>query len=326
MSLLTDWKPADFASLEERVLVAKHRLTETGLFTDDSLAEILDQHPDSALTLATMGEDSNTFEWRDGDRNGIPGDRLLEIVKQGHLWINCRQILKHQPRLAKLVHDVYDELESGNPKFRAEDRSANLLISSPNAIVHYHVDMPVNMLWHLRGRKRVWVYPHFDERFASQTVIENVCAGLWSEDVPYQSAWDKYALVFDPEPGQLITWPQLTPHRVTNLEGLNVSLSTEHKNPRARRRLNVYQANHLLRTRFGWNPRHTDVDGVAAHAKQLLARLRRYSLKSMGKEPKQFEYPKSFVVDPSQPRGIRLLTQDREAVVAPHLQQEMELV
>ncbi len=29
------------------------------------------------------------------------------------------------------------------------------------------------------------------------------------------------------EPGQLITWPQLTSHRVVHLEGLNVSLSTE---------------------------------------------------------------------------------------------------
>lgn len=324
MSLLIDWTPADFASLEERVLVAKHAMADTGLFTDESLAEILDRHPDSALTLATMGQDSNTFEWRDGDRNGIAGEQLLEIVKQGHLWINCRKILQYQPRLAKLVNDVYDELEAGNPRFRADDRSANLLISSPNAIVHYHVDMPVNMLWHLRGRKRVWVYPHFDDRFASLPVLEKVCAGLWSEDVPYQSEWDKYALVFDPEPGQLITWPQLAPHRVTNQEGLNVSLSTEHKNARARRRLNVHQANHFLRSRMGWQPKDAKVEGIAAHAKQLLARINRYSLKLRGTKQKQFEYPKSFIVDPSQPRGIRLLTEAGESVVAPHLEQEVQ--
>lgn len=326
MSLLVAWNAADFDSLEERVLVAQHALAATGLFDDENLAEILDRQPDSALTLATMGEDSNTFEWRDGDRNGVPGDQLLEIVKEGHLWINCRQMLQHQPRLANLVNAVYDELEAGNSSFRAEDRSANLLISSPNAIVHYHVDMPVNMLWHLRGRKRVWVYPPFDGRFASLPVLEKVCAGLWSEDVPYQSEWDKYALVFDPEPGQLITWPQLTPHRVTNLEGLNVSLSTEHKNPRARRRLNVHQANHFLRSRLGWNPQSAEVDGLAAHAKQLLARVNRYSLKLRGKKQEQFEYPKSFVVDPSQPRAIRLLAREHEAVVAPHLEHEMQPV
>ena len=323
MSLLIDWNAQDFATLEHGVLVAKHGLAESGLFTDEGLSRILDRQPDSALTLSTMGEDSNTFEWRDGDRNGVPGEQLLETVKRGHLWINCRDVLKHQPDLSRLVNDVYDELEAGHAQFSAEDRTANLLISSPSAIVHYHVDMPVNMLWHLRGRKRVWVYPHFDQRFADLPVLEKVCAGVWSEDVPYDSSWDKYALVFDAEPGQLITWPQLTPHRVTNLEGLNVSLSTEHKNARARRRLNVHQANHLLRSVFRRSPRHAEVDGFLAHAKQALARAIRYSSKLTSKKQTQFVYPKSFVVDPSQPRGYRLLRGQEDVLVAPHLADEL---
>jgi hypothetical protein len=326
MSLLIGWKPQDFATLENGVIVAQHALADTGCFSDAGLAEILDRHPDSALTLSTMGEDSHTFEWRDGDRNGVSGSQLIETVKRGHLWINCREVLKHQPRLAELVNDVYDELEAANPGFRAQDRSANLLISSPSAVVHYHVDMPVNMLWHLRGRKRVWVYPYFDPRFASLPVIEKVCAGEWSEDIPYNSEWDKYALVFDAEPGQLITWPQLTPHRVTNLEGLNVSLSTEHKNPRARRRLNVHQANHFLRHKLGKSPDRAAVDGLQAHAKQTLARALRYTSKIMKKEKKQFVYPKSFVVDPDAPRGFRILAGQEGATVAPHLEHELAAV
>ena len=88
MSLLQNWTPEDFATLEEGILVAQHSLADSGLFTDEGLAEILDRHPDDALTLSTMGESSQTFEWRDGDRNGVPGDKLLETVKNGHLWIN----------------------------------------------------------------------------------------------------------------------------------------------------------------------------------------------------------------------------------------------
>lgn len=326
MSLLVDWNAQDFGSLEKRVLVARHALAESPLFTDEGLAKILDEHPDCALTLSTMGEDSKTFEWRDGDRNGVSGARLLETVRRGQLWINCRQILKYQPELARLVNDLYAELEAGNRHFKGEDRSANLLISSPSAIVHYHVDMPVNMLWHLRGRKRVWVYPHFDERFASLPVLEKVCAGVWSEDVPYRAEWDRYALVFDAQPGQLITWPQLTPHRVTNLEGLNVSLSTEHKNPVARRRLNVHQANYFFRTRLGLEPRTANVSGVQAHAKQALARGVRLAGKLLNKKKSQFEYPKSFIVDPDAPRGFRLLNEEGVEMVAPHLEHELELV
>lgn len=322
MSLLVNWKPSDFAALEEGVVVAQHALGELDLFSDEGLARILDRHPDSALTLATMGQDTNTFEWRDGDRNGVSGEQLLEIVKEGHLWINCREILRYQPELAQLANGLYEELQQGKRGFRAEDRTANLLISSPTAIVHYHVDMPVNMLWHIRGRKRVWVYPQFDARFADLPILEKVCSGLWSEDVPYQGDWDKYALAFDAQPGQLITWPQLTPHRVTNLSGLNVSLSTEHKNPRARRRLNVHEANHFLRTHCGRTPTDADVTGIIAHAKQALARAVRCWGKLRRREKEQFVYPKSFVLDPSAERGFRLLSEQGQ-VIAPHLEAEL---
>ncbi len=323
MSLLVNWTNKDFSTLEQGILVANHALAESGLFTDEGLAKILDSHPDSALTLSTMGESSNTFEWRDGDRNGVSGEQLLETVKQGHLWINCREVFEYQPEVAKLVNEVYDELEAGNPAFRAEDRTANLLISSPSAIVHYHVDMPVNMLWHLRGRKRVWVYPPFDQRFADMSSLENVCAGSWSEEIPYDPEWDRYALSYDAEPGQLITWPQLTPHRVTNLEGLNVSLSTEHKNPRARRRINVFQANHYLRNRIGIAQKSASVDGIRAHAKQALARAVRHVSRLTKKTPQQFVYPKSFVVDPDSPRGYRVLAGQEEATISPHLEHEL---
>ncbi len=317
MSLLVDWKADDFDALENRVLVARHAIAELPMFTDEGLAELLDAHPEAALSLNTMGNGDDAFEWREGGRNGVSGKDMLEIVKRGKLWINCRQVMQCQPELAKHVNAIFDELELRSPHFRAEQRTANLLISSPTAVVHYHVDMPVNMLWHLRGRKRVWVYPHFDHRFASQESLEQVCAGVWSEEIPYSTDWDKYALVFDAQPGDLISWPQLAPHRVCNLAGLNVSLSTEHKNPRARRRLNVHEANHLLRTRLGMQPKSDAVDGLAAHLKQFIARASRLAGKLKGDSKQRFAYPKSFVLDPSVFEGIRLL--ENVEAAAPHL-------
>lgn len=317
-SLLADWTEDDFDTLEEGVLVARHRLLESGLYSDESLAKLLDSHPEDCLSISTMGNDTTRFEWREGERNGVSGKDLLEIMKRGHLWINCRNILDHQPEYAAQIDSVYNELEQNNPRFKAENRSANLLISSPSALVHYHVDMPVNMLWHLRGVKRVWVYPHFDKRFASLPVIEKVCAGEWSEDVPYDESLDQYALVYDAQPGQLITWPQLAPHRVTNLEGLNVSLSTEHKNPRARRRLNVHQANHFLRNKLGMNPRSFSADGFKAHVKQCVARACRYAGKLSKKEVEHFTYPKSFIVDPQSELGYRLIEGKEDLIAAPH--------
>lgn len=320
--LLADWTQEDFNTVEEGVLVAPHRLAETGLFTDDALAEIIDTHPAEDMSISTMGVNPEVFDWREGERNGVSGRELVQLVREGQLWINCRKMLDNNGEYARVFNQLYNEIEAGKPGFQAQQRTANLLISSPTAWVPYHVDMPVNMLWHIRGKKRVWVYPHFDERFASAHVLEKVCSGEWSEDIPYDPSFDKYALVYDAEPGQLITWPQVAPHRVQNLEGLNVSLSTEHKNPRARRRINVHTCNHLMRTRFGKVCKSTSADGLAAHGKQALARAFRMAGKLVGKQKEQFVYPKTFVVDPQSPHGYRLKEGADSTVIAPH--QELE--
>ena len=323
-SLLADWTNDDFGILEKGVLLARHRLVETGLFTDDRLIELFDNHPADCLHINTMGYDTNHFEWREGDRNGVSSEDLLKVLKKGHLWVNIRNLLDHQPEYARVINQMYDELEKHSPNFIAKDRSANLLLSSPTALVHYHVDLPCNMLWHIRGTKRVWVYPHFDERFVSQKVMEMVCAGEFSEDVPYDPSFETYSLAHDLQPGELVTWPQHTPHRVTNLEGLNVSLSTEHKNRRAVRRINVHLANQFLRRKLGFRSLATRVDGPLAHAKETLARAVRMFERLIGKRQHHFTYPISFEVDPSADQGFRLLDIDDQLSVPPHLAHEKD--
>jgi hypothetical protein len=307
---LKNWSPAQFQALEEQILLARHTLHESGLFDDANLIRMIDRHPPQHLGINTMGFDEEILEWREGHRNAVPADVLLGLVRTGRLWINLRNTLDHHPDVREAIDSIYDELEAKNLRFRAVDRSANLLISSPGAIVHYHVDVPVNMLWHLRGKKRVWVYPPFDFNYVSQEVVEAVCNNEQVEDVPYNARLDQGAKVFDVEPGQLLTWPQLTPHRVTNLEGLNVSLSTEHKNPRAKRRINVHLANHWLRRTFGLSSLSTEVNGPAAHAKQALTRCIRKGRKLFRAEVvRKNEYAVTFKVDPASPHGFTLLNQ-----------------
>lgn len=318
-SLLKNWTNDDFLTLEKGVILANHGLPDTAYFSDEALAKLLDNHPDEHLTISTMGADPTKFEWVEGERNGASGAEIIRLVQEGRLWLNLRNVLDFHPHIAAAVDEMYGELEAKSPGFKAQDRSANLLVSSSTAMVHYHVDMPVNMLWHIRGRKRVWVYPHFDYRFVSQTVIEKVCAGKLSEDVPYDPSFDQFALTFDVEPGQLLTWPQLTPHRVKNLGGLCVSLSTEHKNPRARRRINVHEANYFLRNTIGQFCKNSDVDGINAQAKQFFNRVIRLGKKVFGQNKETFVYTKSFKVNPSVPGGIEMMDVD---VVLPSELQE----
>src|SRR5690606_24856107 len=152
-----------------------------------------------------------------------------------------------------------------------------------------------------------------DPKLVSQENIEGIYSGEFAEDLPYESWFDDHARIFDVKPGQMLTWPQNTPHRVTNLDGMNVSLSTEHKNARALRRGNVHRANQYLRRTFGRPGRSTAVDGPAAHLKQAVMRRAR-RLPGAAAEPKTrgIDYPVSFRVDPDAPLGFTLLENERE--------------
>lgn len=321
LNALPEWSAEQYAALEEGILIARHRINETGIFSEANLARIIDTHPAQDFSINTMGDDTTRFEWREGDRNGVPGAELLELMKRKRFWLNCRKMLRHHPEVRDLVDSIYDELETRVPGFRAEERSANLLISSPDALVHYHTDIPVNMLWHIQGRKRVWVYPPFDERFLPREVAELVCAGEWSEDIPFTAEMDRYAVVVDPQPGEVVTWPQMTPHRVENLEGLNVSLSTEHINPRATRRASVHRANYYLRSSFGMKPASCDVSGPVAWSKQKFARVWSW-LKTGADRKKAWTYPVTFRVDPSAPEGYVLVEPGSPREIARHLSRD----
>ncbi len=302
-SFLKDWTPDEYKNLEEAVILARHRLHESGLFSDENLAKVIDTHPPQDLHIHTMGTDTNKFEWREGTRDGVSGSVVLDTLRKGRLWLNACDMVNHHTDFEDAINAIYDELEFNNPGFQANGRSANLLISSPNAIVHYHIDIPVNMLWHVRGRKRVWVYPHFDTRFVPQEIIEKVCAGEITEDIAYDSAFDQYALVFDVEPGQILTWPQLTPHRVENKDELCVSLSTEHKNRTATRRINVHLANQFLRKNLGFGSESISANGITGQTKQMLARSIKVWNKFRGEKTKGYSSPITFRIDCDAPLG-----------------------
>ena len=138
---LRDWTGDHFGILDEGVLLAQHRLHESGLFTDEALARLLDEQPDVHLGISTMNEENGRWVWRDGDRGGLSGAELLDVLRTGHLWINVRRLLDVQPRYAALVDEIYADMEAANPKFKGNARSANLLISSPSARVLYHTDV-----------------------------------------------------------------------------------------------------------------------------------------------------------------------------------------
>lgn len=312
--LLKNWSPEQAEMLEDAIFVAEHRLAELDLFGDAGLSRTLDEHPRGDLGVNTMGIDPCRREnWREGTAGDLSGEDLVNVVRHGRLWLNVRRVMDHHPEYREIVNSLYDELESICDCGPITNRSANLLISSPTALVYYHVDCPANMLWHIHGTKRVFAYP-LESGVVSPRTIEAVLAGEKSEEIEYRPELDTVASVVELQPGQMITWPQHTPHRVVNTGGLNVSLSTEHMTRRALRKNNVYLANRHFRHMFGGRFESTSTEGPKAALKELAIRVARRIPPLAPPIPQGFRYPVTFRIDPDAPDGIGLLEGKRSSL------------
>lgn len=262
--------------LEKEIVQCQHTLFDTDLFSDEHLIKIFETHPEEYIQIYTMGDDHGDLDdFRLGRRDSLDSDRLLQAVKDGRLWFNIMGLDYFHPEYRDVFNGLFDELEAANPEFKTFDRSATLLVSSPKAKVYYHADGPPNILWHVRGRKRVSLYP-LTEQFAPQLEIEKIFTRESNDDLSYDISFDESANDYILEPGDMISWPQNMPHRVDNLDEFCVSLSAEYYSKLSARKRDVYLANHYLRHWLKLPCYGTQLDGFFPSVKRNLYRLCSY--------------------------------------------------
>ncbi|MFN3892249.1 MAG: hypothetical protein ACK4MV_17790 [Beijerinckiaceae bacterium] len=278
-----------------------HNLHERALFGDDGLAQVIDRLPDDLISIVTMGPGQRgPRDWSYCRRNGLSGAALIDSVKQGRIWINIIRIERALPEFRVLLDEIYDEIDRNAPGLGVYSKSIGLLISSPNAQVYYHADVPGQSLWQLRGEKRVFIYPD-REPFLRDRDIENVIRGVSEEGIHYESWFDEHALVIDLKAGEMLHWPLNAPHRVDNMDCLNVSITTEHWTPEVRRSFAMRYGNGVLR-QFGWTPKSKDLYGPNLWTKVALTAAWRLS----GQQKRQaFRRTMSYDLDPAAPGLLR---------------------
>jgi len=268
---LLDWTPDKARRFGDDILTFRHSLHERPLFTDEGLASVIDRYPREKLGVFTMGEDLTDWtSWRRGSAGTVSGERLLQMVQAGRLWLNLRDTNQHLPEFADLCIEISTDKEKalGRPILK---RDLGLLISSPNAQVLYHLDVPLSSLWQIRGQKHLSLYPR-SEPYVSDAEIERFVMREGEGQFAYDTAWDDAATTITLNPGDMVTWRQNAPHQVANGPMMNVSLSMEFMTPAAIVRANVIYANGVLRRRLGWSPRVQTRPGPTLAAKLALAR------------------------------------------------------
>ena len=301
---LIDWASEQIAGFGRKTIVARHRLHDLEFFSDAKLTEVLDNHPRNQLQAFTMGTNGSSFhEWQPVDIAGVSGQDMISAIKQGRLWFHVFQMQDTNAQYKQLLDQLFCELSEFFPWLKPHNKSATLILSSPTALVYYHADPQFNLLWHIRGEKRVWSYPAGDRELIDQEMLEDIFASYADEEVPYKPEFDKKAKVFDLKPGDVICWPLNSPHRVTNISAMNVSISTVYENAESYRRKLVYSANRFFRQSCGiplWSTKET---GASSYVKRTAFRLMRKA--GAVPEPRRPAYVTQLRIDPAAADGIQ---------------------
>lgn len=258
--------------------VHPHSLIDQGFATDEALAAMLDRYPAELFDINLYDyDDQGQVSLRTGARGRLGGAELLEAIQQGRLWVNLRSVETGWPELWAAAMDEFRKVQATYPGMKAVTNAGQLILSSPKARVPYHFDAAGVVLFHMRGRKRVFVYPG-DEAHLPERNMEQVVSRQTTEELPYILAFEADAQVMDLEPGDALTWPLYAPHRVENLDRFCVSLSMDFQTWPSRFRNGSLYTNAVMRSRGG-RPRQTDDMKTPELAARWAASL---ALKRMG--------------------------------------------
>jgi len=274
--------------------VFDHRIAESGLVTDAALAELLDRYPAELIDFNLYDfDDEGQVSLRTGLRGTSSGADLLAAIQKGRLWVNLREVETAHTALWAEVMEAFGPIRAAYPDLKPATLAGQLILSSPKARVPYHFDAAGVVLFHMRGRKRLWVYPG-DEAHLPERSMEQVVMRQTTEEIPYSQAFDADAQVVDLEPGQALTWPLYAPHRVENLSAFCVSLSMDFQTWGSRFRNGALFTHGAMRAR-GLNPRPTDrlsAPGLAARWAAAVALKKTGAVKS-----RLMDFERSFEPD-----------------------------
>jgi hypothetical protein len=311
--IFTNWSPELAQAWGRAPLCAKHRLDRHPLFSFEALAALIERYPRAHYALVHMGAQGGKRAWREGELGGLSGAHVIEAIKAGRMWLNLRNIGAVDARYREVLDQIFDEVRQNVAGYTTFNRTSGILISSPKAQVYYHCDLPGQSLWQIHGSKRVYVYPNRPP-FLTPEQLETIALTEVEVNMPYDPAYDRDAQIFEIGGGEMLHWPLNAPHRVENLDCLNVSMTTEYWTDAIRRHQMVTMGNGILRAKLGLSPSSTATEGPVFWAKAALqAGVRRAGLLKAMRKAKR---PIDFKLDPQRLGEIVDLARDPELRVA----------
>ena len=300
--IFTKWDETHSDLWSHQPIRLEHEMHKSAAFSMDDLARLIESYPRGQYSLVKTGARGSSRVWREGGIGNLSGREVIEAISRGGLWLNMRDVGAVDSRYRKLVDRMFEEAAAKVPGFEIpKAHQESILISSPDAQVYYHADLPGQNLIQIAGRKRVYVYPN-TAPFIRPEHLEDIALFNVEVDLPYKEWYEDYAKVLDIGPGQMLGWPMNAPHRVENLDTFSVSMTISYTNDEIRRSEILNLANGMLRHRFGYTPKSRSLRGPSFFAKAVMQKLLRDG--RWIKRERSIRRPIDFRLDRAQPGKI----------------------
>jgi hypothetical protein len=215
MARLVESKVTKLAAPLTAPKVVEHDLPPY-LASDEALIHALDRYPGKLFDA--NGQVSLGFD----DDGHADGEGVLQAIKVGKLTVTLRNVEQAHPGLWAEALAAFDKFAPGLGIRNPGKLSGQLILSSASASAPADFASTGVLMFHLRGVKRVWVYPTNDT-FLPQVTLESVISGAAAE-LPGSPLHDAAAWRFDLVPGEALATPLYAPHRIENQEDLCVTL------------------------------------------------------------------------------------------------------
>lgn len=271
--MLKNWTDENTAKFRKDMFTVEHNLNETGLFTDEALADLLDRHPRSHLDVCTIeNHDVYQAKFRTGDVRDVDGKTLIEAARAGSIWMNLREAMNMHEEYKVVLDEMYGDLArlSGAKHFKPR---GGILITCPTAETPYHCDATETILWHVHGHKTMYLYPR-TEKYLPDEGYERLLYCDTEDYLPYDKSFDDGARKFELTGNDMITWPLNAPHRVEN-SSYCVSVTTEYATPESTLKNSVMYTHAVMRQKAGLDPSWAETSYPSKMVKAAMGRVLR---------------------------------------------------
>lgn len=262
-----------------------NNLRDHPLFTDQRIKRLLRTLPRKHVEIRDvqpLGLADGSYKRGRMLDDADPVDTFERLAEKPS-WMLLHETWIHDADFSQLVKDYVRELQEGIPDIGPEvsDLGCWIFLSSGRCVVHFHADPDQSFLNQVRGSKTVYVYP---AAVLPQEQIEKLVYTHNQGVVPYDPGYEPR--MYEPvhlDPGETVFLPLYAPHRVTNDDGVSVSINFGFHTRCSKREIPVHLVNLELR-RLGFSPRPVNQSPMVDSLKRtmhLAVRVRNKLFKSL---------------------------------------------